>query len=317
MQKDEFRIFEAILSSVIGAFKWVVLFAIVLVALTGIYKVDSGECAVVLRFGRLTGETYEDQVKKPGLHFALPAGIDEVVRIPVERVLEQEITTHYGDPSKIDPDVTKNGYLLTGDNNIILIDTKIKYQVTDPVSYALYVKDMSGILEGMVGSELNALVSGMAIDDILTGSRASLGTELLENVQASLDEKRFGVSLLNVEFMEMTPPGETKPYFDAVNSAAVGKQTLIQEANDYQSTTILKAQAKADETVNKANVEQSRRLSVTNDEMAEFQGLYDEYMLNPQVVLDGVFRERVSTVLTRMGATVVMPDNGSPVLFLP
>ena len=134
---------------------------------------------------------------------------------------------------------------------------------------------------------------------------------------AFLKTHRYGVTLTNVEFMEMTPPGETKPYFDAVNSAAVGKQTRIQEATDYRATTLLSAQAKADETVNKANVEQARRFSLANDEMAEFQGLYEEYMRNPRVVLDGVFRERAGSVLARMGGIMVLPNDGSPWINLP
>ena len=51
--------------------------------------------------------------------------------------------------------------------------------------------------------------------------------------------------------------------------------------------------------------------------MAEFQGLYEEYVMNPDVVLEGVFRERVAAVLAKMGATVVLPEEGSPILYLP
>ena len=317
MQRNGFEVFELILSTVIHCFKWIVLGAAILVLLSGVYKVDRGECAVVLRFGRLVGDSAETQVKQPGLHFALPSMIDEVIKIPVEKVLETEVTTHYGSTETIDPDVTQNGYIITGDQNLVLIDAKIKYRVSDPVTYALYVGQIDGIMNGLVSSELNALASGMGIDSILTAERANLADSLLENIQTFLEENNYGIMLTNVEFVDIVPPGETKAYFDAVNSAEVGKQTLIQEANDYRTQTILEAEGQADEAVNRALVDQSSRLSEANDEMAEFQGLYEEYVMNPQVVLDGVFRERASDILTEMGATVVVPQDGTPILYLP
>lgn len=317
MKKNGFERFELILSSVIRCFKWIVLAAVVLVALSGVYKVDSGECAVVLRFGKLVGDRYETQVRQPGLHLALPSMIDEVIKIPVERVLETEIATHYGAPSAIDPAVNKNGYIITGDKNLILIDAKIKYRIRNPVTYALYVQEIDGIMNGLISSELNALASGMTIDDILTAERANLAEALLEHVQDFLTKQDYGVMLSNVEFVDITPPGETKAYFDAVNSAAVGKQTLIQEANDYKAQKILDAQGEARQLVDKSNVNQASRLSAANGEMAEFQGLFAEYSMNPRVVLDGVFRERASAVLAKMGATVVVPADGRPILYLP
>ena len=72
MKNKSIEVFETIMLSVMKYFKWVVAGSVILLVLTGIYKVDSNEVAVVLRFGKLVGSTYEEQVKKPGLHFALP-----------------------------------------------------------------------------------------------------------------------------------------------------------------------------------------------------------------------------------------------------
>lgn len=96
MDGKSFEIFTQTLSYIIKYFKWVVTGAVVLILLSGIYRVESNEAAVVLRFGRLVGNTGEQQVKQPGLHFSLPFFIDEVIKIPVQTVHEKEITTHYG-----------------------------------------------------------------------------------------------------------------------------------------------------------------------------------------------------------------------------
>ncbi|MBQ5883235.1 MAG: hypothetical protein IIW72_01775, partial [Clostridia bacterium] len=78
MKNKSIEVFETIMLSGMKYFKWVVAGSLVLLVLTGIYKVDSNEVAVVLRFGKLVGTTAEEQIKTPGLHFALPYIIDEV-----------------------------------------------------------------------------------------------------------------------------------------------------------------------------------------------------------------------------------------------
>ena len=115
--------------------------------------------AVVLRFGRLVGDTREEQVHQPGLLLAFPYVIDEVVKVPVGRIPSSTskggvsvvmiITVFsstefsraaslrknsYTDPTYAD--IESTGYLITGDENILHVDATVKYKITDPVEYA-------------------------------------------------------------------------------------------------------------------------------------------------------------------------------------
>ncbi|MBR2876067.1 MAG: hypothetical protein IKC01_02915, partial [Clostridia bacterium] len=83
MKNKSIEVFETIMLSVMKYFKWVVVASVALIVLTGVYKVDSNEVAIVLRFGRLVGTTASEQIKNPGLHFAFPYIIDEVIKVPV------------------------------------------------------------------------------------------------------------------------------------------------------------------------------------------------------------------------------------------
>ena len=65
----------------------------VLYLLSGITVVRSDEVAVVLRWGHLVGETPALQQHGPGLLFAFPRPVDEVVRVQVKRVWEVPVTT--------------------------------------------------------------------------------------------------------------------------------------------------------------------------------------------------------------------------------
>jgi membrane protease subunit HflK len=288
-------------------------------ALSGIYRVQGNEAAVVLRFGGLTGKTPEKQIKKPGLHFALPFFVDEVIKVPVHTIHEREITTHFGSATgSIDKDVEKNGYLLTGDNNVVLINVKIKYQIKDPVQYILSASDPGKMIDGVVSGEMTRAITHMDIDSVLTSGRAQLLLILSENSQLIIDTLTLGVLITDVELTGIMPPTETISYFEAVRDASVIKQTRIQQALERSSVQILNAQAEAKAAKQTAIAEQNAKLIRARDEMAEFYGLYGQYVRNPQIIMAGTFRQRAAAIFAKTGASIVVPGNReAPVIVLP
>ena len=132
---------------------------VVLFITSGIFRVEEDENALVLQFGRIRefrsrdGETY--RVLGPGLHWAWPEPISEIIRIPVKRVqtlaiesfwyfqtaeekLRTTRTDYYGGPT-LDP--KKDGYCLTrndsslgsGESDYSIVHTKcyLTYRIQD------------------------------------------------------------------------------------------------------------------------------------------------------------------------------------------
>lgn len=308
MKTKSIELFETMMLSVMKYFKWVVAGSVVLILLTGIYKVDSNEVAVVLRFGKIVGTTTEERIQGPGLHLSFPYIIDEVIKVPVETVQEIAVETHYSEDTAVSSNIKNTGYVITGDSNLVLIRSVVKYKVNDPINYALYVGDIYSIVDGVVSGELVSLVTAMPVDDVLTTEKTNIANQLKKNAQSVLDELECGVTITNIEFTDVIPPNETRDAFVAVNTASVKKQTLIQEANDYTESKIPKAQADADALVGEAKKAQSEKVAKANDDIAEFNGLYEQYRANPGVVKNGIFRSRVSKVLKEAGATIIVPD---------
>lgn len=319
MKQKSIELFEGFLNTGIRYFKWVVLAALAIILLTGIYKVDSSEVAVVLRFGALTGDTREAQIKQPGLHFCLPNFIDEVVKVPVERVQELSVGALYGSGALTDKAIQANGYVITGDSNIVRLDIVLKYKISDPVAYALRVNQISETLQGIVTGEMTALVCGTPVDDVLTTEKSALTTQTMKNAQAVIDRVGLGVTLTNIELTSITPPAEAIEAFNNATTASVRKQTLIQQAKDYEESAIPAAQAKSKELIDGANAAQASAVAKATAVAEEFNGLFTQYTQNPDVVYNGVFRSRVSKVLQQSGATIVVPETegGSTRLFLP
>ena len=69
--KDSER-FISIVNPAIRYCKWLIAILAVAIACSGIRVVNNSEVAVVLRFGRLVGDTREEQVHQPGLLLAFP-----------------------------------------------------------------------------------------------------------------------------------------------------------------------------------------------------------------------------------------------------
>ncbi|MDR2137427.1 MAG: protease modulator HflK [Synergistaceae bacterium] len=282
------------------------------------YKVESDEIAVVLRFGRLTGENPSERIKRPGLHFAFPHVIDEVVKIPVGKVRQVTVATHYAKGNAIDIDVNRNGYLITGDNNILLVEAAVKYRIGDPLAYALYHGDAARVIDGTVSGVLQRQVSRLDVDALLTTGKVRLAEDVRRGAQTLLDAVKSGVVLTNVELTALAPPEEVMSDFNAVIAAAAQKETSIQQANGDRVNTLPTAQSKAQQLVENAKSRQNEALAAAWTDIAAFDGLYARYAQNPDVVTEGVFRSRVGALLSRMRVVVRENEDAiAPRLLLP
>jgi len=319
MNSKDFQSFTQILQYIIKYFKLIVLFAALLILLSGVYIVRSSEEAIVLRFGRITGSTPEKQIKKAGIHFALPFFADEVLKVPVHTVHERELNTHFNsEKGFIVNNIEQNGYLLTGDNNVVLLRVKIKYQIKDTVKYILSSSDAERIIDGVVSAQMTKIVTNMDIDSILTSGIAHVSIAIAENSQIVIDELNLGVNITNVELTGIMPPVETIRYFEEVRNAAVVKQTSIQQAYEKASLQILSAQAQSSAAKQDAISYQNEKITKARAEMAEFYGLYNQYARNPQIIINGTFRQRTAAVFAMTGASIIVPQgSGAPVIVLP
>ena len=159
-------------------FRWVVLVLLAFFFASGITMVQPNNIALVLRFGRLEGKTAATQINPPGLLLALPYPIDQVIQVPVRE--EGEVTTEEVWKSlktedekersyMIDP--IKEGYVLTGDRNIVQAKVTVKYQISDPIAFRLWVEDPEAIITDTVLAALTQTVCSWKVDDVIRQQR--------------------------------------------------------------------------------------------------------------------------------------------------
>jgi membrane protease subunit HflK len=289
---------------------------VVLYLLSGITIIRQDEVAVVLRWGRLLGDTRALQQRGPGLLFALPRPVDEVIRVPVKRVWQTYINTLAFQMSEVNEgvaftlDPVTQGYALTGDHNIVHVNMVARYRVRDPAEWALYGPKPEDILRVEASAAMVRSLGEMPIDRVLADGRKDLVAKATQRAQAGLDAAHAGLELASLELAQLSPPAALVRDFDDVQSAYIRAETRRKEAQAFVETGIPQARADADAATQKAHGEASADLATAAGEAEAFRALDKEYRANPRVVRERLYRDAVEKALSQARVNWVPPPAG-------
>jgi membrane protease subunit HflK len=287
---------------------WIGLMA-VMYALAGITVVRSDEVAVILRWGRLVGDASALQQHGPGLLFAFPRPIDQVVRVPVKHVWETAVhTLTSGQPvSEWTLDPLQQGYAVTGDQNIVQADVVARYRVRDPSDWAFYDVLPEEVLRVEVAASLMRSLGEMGVDRVLADGRKALIATATRRAQQGLDAARSGLELTSLELTSLAPPSTLASDFDAVQSAYIGAETRKKEAEAFAETAIPQAQSETNTAIQTARGDAESALAIAKGESGAFLALDKEYRANPIVVRERMYRDTIERVISRAGSVRWVP----------
>jgi membrane protease subunit HflK len=301
---------------------WVITMA-VLYCLSGITVVKSDEVAVILRWGRLVGATPALQEHGPGLLFAFPRPVDQVVRIPVKHVWEVPVTTLAGVvtqeqvPDEDEESVTSSnentldpltqGYALTGDQNVVQVYMVARYRVRDAAEWALFGPTAKDVLRVEVTAAMVRSLGEMGVDQVLSDGRKTLIATAARRAQAGLDAAHSGLELSSLELTSLAPPQILASDFDAVQSAFIEAQTEQNDAQASAESSIPQAQAQADAAVQTAQADAASALASAKGDADAFRALNREYVASPLVVRERLYRDAVEKAIGTAGKVRWVP----------
>jgi membrane protease subunit HflK len=304
-------VLQAMKSSV-KLLRWGLLLLALIYLASGVTVVGPNETAFVLRFGKL----------QPGLHgsgllLALPQPIDEVVKVPTRSVQEIQLDAWESGSSMdnsgpmppsnlaatLDP--VQDGYTLTGDANIIRARFSVRYQVADPIAYALTVKNQPALLEAVLYQAATDVIAQMKVDDVLAAGLEELRARTLHTAQAQLDQLGMGVQLLAFEVHEIIPAEQVLPAFEDVVSARVESRTLIEKANSYRASELPGAQAAAYRTKQEADAYAQNLVAKATGEAAAFEVIDQQYRLAPELMRTRLYADAMEVILRNLQSTTI------------
>ena len=234
---------RGLLGRLSGLTGWVVLLVVLgFYAAGGIYQVEPSEVGLVKRFGQFVGTT------GPGLHYHLPAPIESVVIVNQKSVRSQS-----GLASTQFPNRDEESQMLTGDFNIIRVETVIQYDISSATTFAFEVENYRDVLREAAQAIIREKIGTRVVDEALFEKRDEIADEVHTELQTLLDQYGLGVRVLNVRFQEVTPPTtEVADAFDDVNSAIQDKESTIFGARRYENEQIPRAEGEAQKILNAA-----------------------------------------------------------------
>ncbi len=316
------RLVRPVLALLEGSARWIhvpILLLFLAYLASGITQVKSGEVAILLRFGKVVGENPALAVRPPGLLFAWPRPIDEVVRVDVKKVHElfvEEFMPAGGPP--VDPtllpatlDPERDGYLLTGDDNIVHLVARVQYQIGDPVAYALAHLDPESALRSAMAAGFVRTTAEIAVDIIFTRERERLARMAGDRAQARLDELGTGLSIVRVELLDIGPPFQVGPEFRAYMESVIERRRLEQEGLAYRAGELPRARGEAARTVANAEADRDRTIGRALGAAEAFEKIEREVSVAPDAVLSRLYRRYVEDAIAATGKRrVVEPPIG-------
>jgi membrane protease subunit HflK len=287
----------------------IVLVALVLWLATGVYIVRANEQAVVRRFGAVV----EDRVP-PGLHVALPWGIDRVDRLKVRE--QKRLTVGFEPPDEALGRPVNPGRreYFTGDQNLVNIELMLQYTIRDPRAYMFAAANLTEAMRQAAEAAVTATVGARPVDLLLTTGKLAVQDELRRRTQAVVDEYHLGVSITAVSIQAVTPPIKVADAFREVASAREDRDRIIKEAESYANATLPAAEGEAAKWREEAVAYRDQKIHQARGDAERFVQAYNAYRLSPDVTSARLYLEAVEEILPRLKLVSVDRKGGrSPV----
>jgi len=280
---------------------WLGLIGFVLyTAATSFTVIESGERAVVRRFGRVLPEKPES-----GLYIGMPWGIDRVDKEPIVRV--RAITIGF-DPKRVEDDeeITPAGQFLTGDHNLVNVQAEISYSVRDGEveQYVLQKDRVDTVLAWLTESVISEYIAGQSVDRLLLRGQQELRLRLLAELPSRLEKYDLGIRIENANLKPLFPPEEVREEFEKVSQAETSIGTKRNEAEELADTRLRRTKAEMIEIRGKANAEAgSKRLEAEAD-ANRFLARWEQYRIirrENKNYLATLWLEEMTRLYARMG----------------
>ena len=281
-------------------------------AVTGVWVVKQNEQGVLLRFGRVRS------ILPAGMHFILPYPLETMRLVRTTEVRTMAVGFSYLEAEQADKvAMEEEVQWLTGDTNIVEMQTAIQYIIKSPVDYLFRVADFSDgqprdmALRKAAESVLTFLVARMKVDDVLSSGKARIQEESRVLIQELVDAMGLGLQVVSVNIVEDNPPPNVIAAFNDVSSAKADRQRLMNVADGYAKDLLPRARAQAHRIRQEAEIYRSEVVNAAHGAAQRFVKLAEQVRTSPQVSKGRLWLETVEKTLSRARIIVYPRKPGS------
>ncbi|MFE8585725.1 protease modulator HflK [Sphingomonas sp. NCPPB 2930] len=242
---------------------------------TSIHPIGPQQRGVVTYFGRYTG------VLEPGIQLTAPAPIAAVRVLDVQKIRTENF-----------PEGSGENLVLTGDQNIIDLTYSVRWDIANPRDFAFRLAQPQETVRAAAESAMRAVIAETTLDQALGSGRTGIEQRVQELTQSILNEYRSGVRIQGVAIKQAAPPQQIVDDFNKVTAAQQRAVADVNQAKSYAQQVIARAQGEA----------------------AQFDKVYEQYRLAPEVTRRRMYYETMEAVLAKSDKTIVEAPGVVPYL---
>lgn len=268
--------------------------AVVLYILFGFYTIASYEQGVITRFGKY------DRTVSSGLHW-LPLFMDDMQKVNTENLKSSR----------------NSGWMLTKDENIILVEMEVQYRIVDAEKYLFNVNMPDTVLSQAADSAIRQVIGDSTTDDVLTNKKQQIAAAVKEQLVDILALYDAGFYIEAVNFRDARPPDEVKDAFDDVTKSREDQERLIHQAEAYANTIIPEAEGAAQKIIAEAEGYKERVILEAIGEAQRFNLILPGYQRAPQVTKTRMYMDAMEEVFSNTTKIVVNGNSGNNMIYIP
>jgi len=232
---------------------------LVWVGLSSFHMLGPKDEGIVTTFGKYT-KTIE-------------AGVSMTLPWPIQSVDVQDVTSIKRDTI---PDGEAEKLMLTSDQNLVDLSYLVRWNIKNLRDFRYRLADPAETVREVTEAAMRSAVADVTLDQIFSGAgRAEAQQRTLEKAQRVLDAYHAGVRLQGVEIKKADPPNKVIGAFQEVTAA----------------------QQDADRDRSNANAWAQQLLASAQGEAAQFDKVYEQYKLAPEVTKRRMYYETMERVL--------------------
>jgi membrane protease subunit HflK len=187
--------------------------------------------------------------------------------------------------------------LLTGDANIIHARATLRYQISDPLRFALHFTNAPAIVTNILNEALYFAAARFNVDQILTTNRTAFRETIERRIDQVATKGQLGITVEQVT-LQVIAPRKLKAIFDAATDAAVRGERVMSEAQSYANEALARAEAEKAARLGLAQSERNRLVEAMKAEADRFAAVLPQYKSNPALFMRTWQAEVVQRVYT-------------------
>lgn len=296
-----------------------ILLALVLWGVSGVFIVSPDERGVVLRFGEY------NRTVDPGPHIRFPFPIESHLtpKVTVQQRIEIGFRTAPGANGQRRP-VPVEASMLTSDENVVMVQFIIQYRIGEHEDSARkFLFNLAGqhdTVKSAAEAAMREAIGKSKIDAALTEGKVEIQNTTHQLLQSILDAYDFGILVRTVQLHDVHAPDEVMTAFRDVASAREDKVRSTNQAEAYRNQYIPEAQGRAARVVNEAEAYAEAVVRRAQGESQRFLAVLTEYNKAQDVTKKRLYLEAMESILSAPGMEkIILPkETGNNTLpFLP